>query len=180
MNSTILTANGDYFDLLAPEQQHFDISVIASALSKLCRFTGHVRHFYSVAQHSVLVAHALPPELALQGLLHDAAEAYLGDVAAPLKALLHSYQALERHVEAALLRHFGLPAVLDPEVKRMDLVLLATEKRDLMPRNNGDAWALLRGVECLPTTIVPLPPGEAEAQFLITYLRLTSTLRRVV
>ena len=180
MRPLILTANGDYFNLAEPEGEHFDISVIAQALSKINRFTGHTREFYSVAQHCVLVARNLPPHLALQGLLHDATEAYLGDVSAPLKAMLPDYRAIEARVEAALLAHFDLPPVLDPLVKRMDLVLLATEKRDLMPHNNGDAWAMLRGVECLPDRIVALPHAEAEAQFLSMYTRLTGRLRRVV
>ena len=172
MQANILTAAGDYFDLLHPEEFDYDVAVIGHALSNLGRFTGHTVQFYSVAQHSVLVSRALPPELALQGLLHDAAEAFLGDVAAPLKAHLPNYREIEARVQLAINRHFGLPDELDPRVKEADMVLLATEKRDLMPRNNGDAWACLRGVPMLQQQIVPVGPEDARSMFAARWSQL--------
>jgi hypothetical protein len=100
--SSITTLSGKFFDILKPEEYEYDIEEIATALSNLCRYTGHVNTFYSVAEHSVLVSRIVPERLALAGLLHDASEAYLGDVSSPLKKLLPEYKRIEDRVQRAI------------------------------------------------------------------------------
>lgn len=129
----IQTASGRAFSLTAPRPEDILIEDIAHALSHLCRFTGHTAQLYTVAQHSVLASCAAPPEFALWGLLHDAAEAYLGDVSSPLKGMLPGYRLLEDKLLAAISMRFGLAGwAPPPEVKEVDLRLLFTERRDLL------------------------------------------------
>lgn len=171
MQPTIQTVAGRYFNFERPELSVFSIYEIAHALSNICRFTGHTLQHYSVAQHSVLVSQQVPHEHAMAGLLHDAAEAFIGDVSAPLKALLPDYKVIERRVEAAIFPRFGLPAKLPLEVKAADLVLLNTERRDLMTPT-GDAWQSLEGVGTLRQTIAPLKAHDARQLFLDRFFAL--------
>jgi hypothetical protein len=171
---TILTASGLSFNLLAPNPDLIEIEDIAHALSHLCRFTGHTRVFYSVAEHSVRVSNIVPPQHALEALLHDAAEAYIGDVSSPLKAQLHEYRNIEFALEQAIRQRFGLPPKATPCIKQADLTLLATEKRDLMPAHQDD-WALLQGITPLPERIAaPLPAHIARWYFLDHFETLTN------
>lgn len=165
---TILLHSGEYFDLQEPERSPFSIVDIAHALGNICRFTGHTDRFYSVAEHSVLCSHMVPPEDALAALMHDAAEAFIGDVSTPLKILLPDYKAIERRVEQAVWAAVGLPEALPPSVKRADRMALAIEQRFCM--GNGDAWG---GAADLPAEMISpvrfLSPADARAAFLDRY-----------
>lgn len=148
----ILTFTGHYFNFLQPDPETICIEDIAAGLSKVCRFAGQSREFYSVAQHSVhvsfLVAELGHPEHALAGLLHDAAEAYIGDVTRPLKQLLPDYRAIEKRIETAVLARFGLPPQLPPIVKKADFIMLATEQHNFMAPHD-DPWFCIEGIQPL-------------------------------
>lgn len=175
----ILTCSGSYFDFIRPQKSVFDIETIAHALSNICRFTGHTRRFYSVAQHSELVSRIVPAEDAMAGLLHDAPEAFIGDVATPLKNLLADYQAIEERVEWVVLSRFGVYS-LPQSVKTADRILLATELRDLMPAHD-DVWPVIADVVPLVARIIPLDPDAAMVAFLNRYeeIRLAEQAERV-
>jgi uncharacterized protein len=171
--SRIQLHSGRFFDFENPVAP--SIADIAHGLSHICRFTGHVKQFYSVAEHSVHVSRIVPPELALAGLMHDASEALLGDVSAPLKALLPDYKRLEARVEAVVFERYGIEFNSDIKriIKRADLVLLATEQRDLMPPCD-ERWESLLGIEPLAQRITPMAPPHARLAFMLRYKELTS------
>lgn len=134
MNATTMqTFSGRLVDLAKFAVEDVRIADIAHALSIINRFTGHSKVPYSVAQHSVMVSRICEPEYALWGLLHDASEAYLGDMATPLKTLLPQYRELEEHVQKTIALAFGLAWPMPSVVKIADLRALMGEKRDLVP-----------------------------------------------
>lgn len=172
MRHDILTCSGVYFNFDQPEWAKIEIEDIAHALSHICRFTGHSSKFYSVAQHSVMVSFVVEPRYALYGLLHDASEAFIGDVSSPLKSLLPDYKEIECRVEKAVLNRFGLTYPMPPEVKAADLIMLSTEQRDLLPPHD-DEWAIIKNVKPLLERTVPLGPEEAKKLFLQRFSELT-------
>jgi hypothetical protein len=163
------TYTGVQFWPLDPRPEEIQIEDIAHSLANQCRYAGHVQEFYSVAQHSVMVARIVPQEHALWGLLHDAAEAYLVDLPRPVKRysrLGDEYRAIEARLMIALCARFQLPSDEPEWVKRADDVLLMTEKRDLMP-NSPAKWR--ETAEPLEDVIVPWAPAKAKAQFLMEF-----------
>lgn len=141
------------------EQFTPDIESIASALSHINRFNGHVGQ-YSVAQHCVLVAEQLPREFMLDGLLHDAAEAYIGDVTAPLKSLLPDYQPLEERYHDVIDAVFGITTRC-PKVREADLRMLLTEAISFGLSTEG-----FPDVEPYDFKIERWPPKVARAVFI--------------
>ena len=172
----ILTYSGHYFNFLEPEPASIEIEDIAQGLSKVCRFAGQTRAFYSVAQHCVYVSWLVEergdPADALAGLLHDAAEAYIGDVTRPLKQLLPDYRQIEKRIEAAVFARFGLPADMPESIKHADLVMLATEQRDFMAPHD-DPWYCIEGINPLPFTLTPWAPDAAYRVFMHSFRQLT-------
>lgn len=170
--SWITTQSGKHFDFLNMSPDAICIDDIACALSNLCRFTGHVQDFYSVAQHSVHVSYLVPPEFALEALLHDAAEAYCNDLAAPLKKLLPDYRRIIQSVEEVIAGKFGIPAEMSAAVKQADLAMLATERRDL-DLDDGTPLPILEGIDPAPFLLSPLNPRQARVRFLQRFYELT-------
>jgi hypothetical protein len=160
--SNIQTFSGGRFHFMRPETSVFDIVDIAHSLSRICRFTGHTNQFYSVAQHSVLVSDQVPADQALAGLMHDASEAFLGDVSSPLKALLPDYRAIEQTVVKEIASRFGLPVAMSADIHAADRRLLYTEMRDLMPYPADDPYH----AQALPSVIVPMGMEAAFELFL--------------
>lgn len=154
----ILTATGRRIDLAAPHFTDVDSYDIAWALSQCNRFSGHALRPYSVAEHSLLVADlaeaaGLDAHGQLAALMHDAHEAYCGDMSTPAKAAIGAgWGHFERGLEQAVKSAFGLHAAASVHhhlIKHLDLVALATEKRDLMPSHGAGAepWPCLEGIE---------------------------------
>lgn len=160
----ILTQSGQQFDLLRPTASMIKPVDIAHALSRLCRFNGHTRAHYSVAQHSLIVASLVPAEHQLVALLHDATEAYIGDMTRPLKAVMPEYQYVENQIWLAVCERFDIQIDLPNCVKHADMVALATERRDLMPEHPGE-WDRLRGVQPMKETIIPFSAESASMMF---------------
>lgn len=163
--SWLLTHTGKQLDLIDPQPDMIDLIDIAHGLANECRFSGQCRYYYSVAQHCVLASGIVPEEFAWEALLHDATEAYLKDIPRPLKLMLPDYRAVEAKLDAAIRETFAIPAMASAEVKQADLVLLATEKRDLMPADK-DAWPVLHGVTPLDRRITACNAGRAKSLFL--------------
>ncbi len=171
--AAIQTYTGRQFRPLAPVADDIDIRDIAHALSLICRYTGHCRCFYSVAEHSVRVARQLPPPLQLWGLLHDAPEAYLSDLCRPLKhcpGFGEKYREAEQRLMTAITYRFGLQMPEPLEVKQMDNRLLFTEQRDLMGRQ-VKPWR--DPVPPLSEIIDPWSPLDAEVAFFSSFHDLT-------
>ena len=116
------TNSGRKFHFTDPQPEDICIEDIAVALSKLARFNGHTDVFYSVAEHSILVSYLVPPEHALSGLMHDAAEAYIGDMASPIKNLpeMAYFRELEEKIHSVICSTLGVPQGIPDEVKLAD------------------------------------------------------------
>lgn len=160
----ILTHTGKRFDLFEPDADMIDPRDIAHSLAHLCRFNGHTREFYSVAQHSCIVAELVPEEHKLTALLHDATEAYLGDMTRPLKQWMHAYQDFEDWTWQRVCERFDIPTDLPACVYQANLIALATERRDLMPADPA-IWNCLVGIEPMTETIRPWSATEARLTF---------------
>lgn len=179
-----LTITGRKIDPWNVRPEDVDPHDIAGALSKQARFAGHTTFHYPVAQHCLMVADVLHPlgdvQLELAGLLHDAAEAYLVDVPSPVKhdPRMHHYRTAEARAQESVARRFGIDWALfdDPRLKRADLIAMATEVRDLLPKPVPPEWypelQNLIDYPPLPLPIRQTYPPAVEYAFLSRLLDL--------
>lgn len=156
------------------EHAPIDIRDIAHGLANNCRWTGHTRVFYSVAQHCVFASYLTPLAHRLAGLLHDGAEAYVHDTPSPLKWHLKgqgftAFADIEKAVDKRIFEALGVPWPRDHSVKRVDMRLLSTEHRDLMPKEAERAYM----DPPYSFIIRPWSPEVAEAIYLRRYEELT-------
>lgn len=160
------TYTGLYIDVFNPNPDSICIEDIAHALSMNCRWSGHIKDFFSVAQHSLVVTYLVPDDnkLKLQALMHDASEAYIQDIASPAKHRLPDYLKLEHNLMLAITNKFGFDYPLSSCINVFDKVALSSEWENLIVRN----------VQLPDDDILkPLQPKDAETKFLQTFYSLT-------
>lgn len=176
-----MNASGRPWWPLDPRPEDFSIEDIAHHLSMICRYGGATRFFYSVAEHSEIVSRHVPPELALQGLLHDAAEAVVGDTIQPIKSL--SAWEVVRRVEdrnfRAICDRFDLEWSLEieHEVSKIDRQVVIDECLALIPQ--GDAYLRSKGIDPagrLYADIAAYTPERAKVAFLLRWQELGGAL----
>lgn len=168
----IQTYSGRQFWPMDPRPEDVHIEDVAHALSLLCRYGGHVLRFYSVAEHCVHLARAVPREDALWALLHDASEAYLVDVPRPIKSSLGGYREAEAKIMAAVCERFSLHPEQPASVGEADYRILTDERvQNMAPA--PVAWST--DAAPLGITLSYWSPSEARALFLHTFHRLSNS-----
>jgi len=186
------TSSGGMFFPLDPRPAEITIEDIAHGLAHTCRFTGQSLRFYSVAEHCYLVSHACDPADALEGLFHDASEAYLGDMTRPLKIAMREttsraifgrpdmcgsspYDLIAERVEVAIAMAFGLRFPWPKSVHVADNRVLMAERRAVMP-SPPRPW-IEEGTPPANLHVVGMMPVDAKALFLDRFRELTGGKR---
>lgn len=158
--NSIRTFTGKVFDLQILDPDSICIEDIAHGLANTARWAGQLEKFYSVAQHSFYVAMNLPKELQLAGLLHDASEAYMGDMPSPFKKMLPDFKLHEDRLMQTVAEKFGFEYPLSKEIKKVDADFLNIEWNSLVMKKEE---------------ILSWPPEYAKEQFLFLYEEIIST-----
>lgn len=172
-----LLYSGGFFYLETPSAEEVLIRDIAHALSLQCRYNGHVREFYSVAQHLVLCSRAaellgFDEEIQFEALMHDATEAYVSDLPRPVKALLPEYYEIEDRAYRVIAEKYDLPPAITPAVKEIDNRVLHTEGRDFGLSFGRDWGNEIEGAYDF-IHVDPVGPAEAEVLFMQRFCDLT-------
>lgn len=171
------TYSGTPFYALDPSPFDIRIDDIARALSHLSRFNGHTSRFYSVAEHSVLAADMAermgqPVSVQRWALLHDASEAYVGDMIRPLKKAISQFEEIEERVQRAIARRFNLPWPMYPVVKEVDNILCSTEKHQLLPNHRGHEWPNMPDPDEEISLLQDISPETARRAFMHVFYDL--------
>lgn len=175
-NGYIETYSGKKFYPLNPFNSEIDIIDIAHALSLLCRYNGHTKVFYSVAEHSILLSEYTEkilkrnPRDVQFALLHDAGEAYTSDIPTPLKKELPEFKNMESVIDAAVLYHFNLPSAKPNWLKDIDTRIIRDERMTFMSRSNN-IW-FVDELKPLDIKFKFMTPEIAEFIFLEEFSRL--------
>lgn len=156
-NRAIRTFSGEYIDVFDPSPAHLHIEDIAHGLAYRCRFGGHTKNFHSVAEHCIHISDMCPPHLRLQALLHDASEAYIGDMPTPIKQCLPDFQSLENRLMEAIGLKFGFSPRIDPFVKALDKSSLEWEWENKVLNDN----------------VKSMEPERVKALFLMRFQQIT-------
>lgn len=165
----MLTYTGRQFWPMDVRPGDIDIHDIARGLSMICRFGGHVTRFYSVAEHSCHVFDLCGTAVAL---LHDAPEAYIGDMVRPLKRQTPEFMEHEARIWWVIVKKFKLPPQIPDEVKDADNVMLMTERRDLQSFNRYSWGFGLESIRPVDIRVECWEPLRAEYEFLQRYTSL--------
>lgn len=182
--NAILLGSGAYFDCFSPETSAAEVTDedVAYGLAFTARFRGQTinqatgrRCLYTVAEHCVRASYIAEPEYAYAVLMHELGEVIWGDVTSPQKSLLPTFRKEEHRCHRQLAKRFDVEVTNADEIKRVDLIMLATERRDLMPPTVG-VWPMLEGVEPLPQAIMPYHPHDAAEMFLARMRELNPTV----
>jgi uncharacterized protein len=171
MDTTFITYSGKTIDLAAIQPEQINIRDITAGLSKLCRFSGQINKFYSVAQHSAMLSVIVPDNLKKVALLHDASEAYLQDIISPLKQMLgEPYKKIEHSFMDAIFDRFGLNIDLLPEIKQYEKELYRLES-DTFRHGEKQRW-----IQWYEEAEVVWPPfwdyRMADTLFFLRYIEL--------
>lgn len=150
----IRTFTGQYVNVFDINPDLLIVEDIAHALSRQCRFGGNTYRFYSVAQHCLWVADHCSASSKIEGLLHDASEAYLVDVPKPIKDNLPDYLSIENNLMLAIAKKFHFEYPLSTEVKSLDKIALEYEWENAVLRDE----------------VTPYEPDQAKRLFIKFYL----------
>ena len=168
---SIVLSTGALFSLTKPDPAQITFRVIGEALGKICRFGAQCPEFYSVAEHSVLCARLAledgqPWKACRAVLMHDAAEAFVGDMIRPIKRSLPSYRVIEHRIKYAIWDKFELDDSPDlrEEIALYDNTMLRSEQECFWP--GATPWPGLENYPCKPKLIRCLSPQEASREFL--------------
>ena len=170
----IQTVSGRMFDFEQCVPEDIYVEDIAHALSNTCRFGGHLRDFYSVAQHSVHVAERAKNQKL--GLMHDGSEAYIHDVTRPLKKLLgYTYAHIENRIMQCVYKRYDVQFSMDDkqDLHIVDMRMLVTEAMQLHPKGIHSMWDVdVKEYPPYPLKLVPWPPRIAKENFLMLFTSL--------
>ena len=174
--TVITTYSGIHFDLARPHFHMVEIADISHHLSQVCRWAGATQSFWSVAQHSVILSYIVPKELQQWALMHDAAEAYIGDITRPFKNMLHGVRAVEEAIMEAICKKFELPYPEPSELMDYDDQIQRWEALTLLGQHDGN-FIDRAGMLCEMAALTPYqqmaipayalePKGPQEAEIL--------------